>query len=772
MIKEYIIKETLGRGCYGIVYKVQKKNTNEIYVIKQIALRGLSEKEIIEVKQEAKILSSINSDFVVKYYDSFEENDNINIVMEYCDEGDLNDFIIKKKKDNILIEENLIWNLFIKITIGLAHIHQMKILHRDLKTMNIFLKNGFQVKIGDLGVAKILLKNSFAKTLIGTPFYLSPEICQAIPYNNKSDVWALGCILYELCTFKHPFDAKSQGALILKIMSNVPENINNYYSKDLDNLIHLLLEKDAEKRPSCIDILNLDFVMNKVKKLGLFNYIKNFKQEKKFLTDNNNINSIKITPKIIDFNNNNKNNNNKNISKNNLFNEFDKKETNNINSNKHLEKKNHFNGIKINEIILGNNSKKNLNKQPISNRNLNNHVLFNNFFINDEKNKYNKKLSNVIISKKNDKINYKGSQDIISKKIGGINPLKLELNIPQNPSIINKNFFHGKILTNRNNDKKMNINLEKGKIIINNNINIKKVIINNKNEDKDNKIKKGYSQGKNIMEDNNKIIIKKDSNLYNNNRSNKDNKYIIKYNKLLYDGNNKNNNNKYLINILQKNGKNTSKIIKEDENKEKENFEKEESTNFEIINNLSQNSLDFENKKEDINNNNDLEDSIDENYLNIPKNELNYPKTIDIENKNRNDYLKCSEYEEEKVEEIKESKIIDEQTHNNSKQISKNEEELNKEISSLREKIKEIKKDIFNLIGEDDYKFIMDLFENKINNINEQNINDEICEEIEKFSNNKYSSEKKEKFFDYYLLLVCTDCLLSKKINELQILNI
>ena len=649
----------------------------------------------------------------------------------------------------------------------------MKILHRDLKTLNIFLKNGFQVKIGDLGVAKILLKNSFAKTVIGTPFYLSPEICQAKPYNDKSDVWALGCILYELCTFKHPFDAKSQGALILKIMNNVPENINKFYSKDLCNLVNLLLEKDAEKRPSCIDILNLDFVINQIKKLGLFNYIKNFIQEKNCMKDNNN-NNIKITPKINDFNNINKNNNNnnQNISKNNFFKEFDKKNINNINSNQYnnLDKKNHFNGIKVNEIILGNNPKNNFNKQPISNRNLNGHVLFNNFFINNEKNKYNKKLSNVIISKKNDKMNFHGKNDIISKKIGGINPLKLELNIPQNPSVINKNAFHGKILTNRNNDKKMNLNYEKGKIIIKNNINIKKIYTNNKNPEKEIKIKNGHSQEKNFIEHNFKNMIKKDSHLSNNNIINKDNKYIIKYNKLLDDGNIKNNN-KYLINIIQNNGKNKSKIIKNDEKKEKENFEKEESTNFEIINNLSNNSLDIENKSEN-NNNNDLEDSIEEYFINSPKNESKHSKNNDIEDKIGNENIKCSEFEQEKVEEIKESNNIDNKLYNNNIQISKKQEELNNEISSLKEKIKEIKKKIFNLIGEDDYKFIMDLFENKINNINEQNKNDEICEEIENFSNNKYSPEKKEKFFDYYLLLVCNDCLLSKKINELKNLDV
>ena len=753
MIKEYIIKQTLGKGSYGIVYKVQKKNTNEIYVIKQIALRGLSQKEIDEVRQEAKILSSINSDFVVKYYDSFEENDNINIVMEYCDEGDLNDFIIKKKESQTLIEEDLIWNLFIKITIGLAHIHQMKILHRDLKTMNIFLKNGFQVKIGDLGVAKILLKNSFAKTLIGTPYYLSPEICQEKPYNDKSDVWALGCILYELCTFKHPFDAKSQGALILKIMNNTPENINNTYSKDLCNLIHLLLEKESEKRPSCKDILNLDFIVNKIKKLGLFNYIKNFIQEKNLL---------------INVNNNSKNiNSNQNNSRYNLKNELYKKEIINSNKYKNINNNIQFSGIKINEIVLGNNTKSNINKQPISNRNLNNHALINNFFINDEKNKYNKKLSNVIISKKNSKINLERNHDIISKKIGKINPCKLELNIPHNPPITFKNFFHGKILTNRNNEKRFNLNQEKGKMIINNHINIKKIVPNDKFEEKNIKIK----QEKNERNDNignNRIINKKGSNLSDKIKLNKDNNFIIKYNKLVYDGNNKNKNNKYLINILQKKDKNTSKNITKNENMKNQVFEKKDSTNFEIINNISYNSLDCENII-DNDENNSLEDSIEEIYINNTKNKQNLIND-DIENKNDKGKLKINEHEDENVKEIKEiNNMYIQKINNNDNEISKNRANLNKEIASLREKNKEIKKDIFNIIGEDDYKFIMNLFEN--NNVNEPNKNEEICEEIEKFSKNNYSSEKKEKFIYYYLLLVSNDCLLSKKIKEFQNLN-
>lgn len=101
---------------------------------------------------------------------------------------------------------------------GLEHIHKNKILHRDIKTLNIFLNKNETVKIGDLGVAKALNTNDFARTMVGTPFYLSPELCEEKPYNEKSDIWALGCLLYELCTFKHPFEATNQASLILKII--------------------------------------------------------------------------------------------------------------------------------------------------------------------------------------------------------------------------------------------------------------------------------------------------------------------------------------------------------------------------------------------------------------------------------------------------------------------------------------------------------------------------------------------------------------------------
>ena len=122
--------------------------------------------------------------------------------------------------------------------------------------MNIFLTKDDKVRIGDLGVAKKLnSENSFAHTFVGTPYYLSPEMCEEKPYNEKSDIWSLGCILYEMLTFNHPFNAKNPAALCLKILTSKYDPIPREYSCDIKKIVELLLEKDYLKRPSIFEII-------------------------------------------------------------------------------------------------------------------------------------------------------------------------------------------------------------------------------------------------------------------------------------------------------------------------------------------------------------------------------------------------------------------------------------------------------------------------------------------------------------------------------------
>ena len=336
-IKDYKIIKRVGFGSSGLVYKVTKKNdpTNKLYILKQIPYSepNLEEttKKVQNARNEALILSRLSCKFIVKYFDSFVDSDNnLNIIMEYCDSGDLNSLICNLKKENKYLSEDEIWNFFIQISLGLAYIHSKNILHRDLKPMNIFLTNKNQIKIGDLGVAKLLNTNANASTCIGTPYYLSPEICKEKPYNSKGDVWALGCILYELCTFNKPFSASNPAALILKIINGnytplkeLKNGIN--YSKEIQYMIDSTLQKDYLIRPLMKDIINSSIFKDKAISLGfkedlesiknlyehnLFNDEKENKYEK-FLNNNSGEknNNINIYPNDKENNllNNNKN---------------------------------------------------------------------------------------------------------------------------------------------------------------------------------------------------------------------------------------------------------------------------------------------------------------------------------------------------------------------------------------------------------------------------------------------------------------------------------
>ena len=184
---------------------VKRTLDDGIYVIKTVRIAELSYKEQEEAINEVRILAQMDSPFVVKYFDSYLETDSLYIVMEFCNKGDLQSLIKKAKSKNLIcLKEHVTWNIGLQIILGLYYLHKKKILHRDLKSANVLLKkdnsqSNFSVKIGDLGVAKLLeTSTAFAQTFVGTPYYLSPELCADQPYRDKSDVWALGVVLYEV----------------------------------------------------------------------------------------------------------------------------------------------------------------------------------------------------------------------------------------------------------------------------------------------------------------------------------------------------------------------------------------------------------------------------------------------------------------------------------------------------------------------------------------------------------------------------------------------
>ncbi|XP_049993709.1 serine/threonine-protein kinase Nek5 isoform X2 [Alexandromys fortis] len=246
----------IGEGAYGKVYLAKRKTESSQCVIKETDFT----KEKEASKKEVVLLAQMRHPNIVTFFGSFQENNRLFIVMEYCDGGDLMQRIQRQR--GVLFSEDQILCWFVQISLGLKHIHDRKILHRDIKSQNIFLsKNGMVAKLGDFGTARALNNSmELAQTCAGTPYYLSPEICQNRPYNNKTDIWSLGCVLYELCTLKHPFESNNLHHLVLKICQGRVAPISPHFSPDLQSLIPQLFKVCPQDRPSVNSLLKRPFL--------------------------------------------------------------------------------------------------------------------------------------------------------------------------------------------------------------------------------------------------------------------------------------------------------------------------------------------------------------------------------------------------------------------------------------------------------------------------------------------------------------------------------
>ena len=264
---KYVKQKRIGEGSFGTAYLVRSKGTGAHYVMKRINFSRMTEKEKDEAMREVEVLAKMQHPYIVAYKESFQHDKNLYIVMDYCEGGDLYTVIREHAQKGRYFSEDLILNWFVQICLALKHVHDRKILHRDIKSQNIFLTKGNNVKLGDFGIAKIL-KNTvdLAKTCIGTPYYLSPEICENKPYNNKSDIWALGCILYEMAALKHAFVAGNMKNLIVKIIRGSYPQLPSHYSGDLRNLVQQLFRRNPQERPSINIILKRTFISKRIDK--------------------------------------------------------------------------------------------------------------------------------------------------------------------------------------------------------------------------------------------------------------------------------------------------------------------------------------------------------------------------------------------------------------------------------------------------------------------------------------------------------------------------
>ena len=272
-LEDFEIQRKLGKGSFGVVYAVTRRRDPQerkrTYVMKQISM-GPSRRDQEEAINECRVLAKLNHAHVVRYHESFVASGNrLCIVMEYAPKGTVHSLVQGAKPKTL--SEDVVWRLTLQSALGLHHIHGLKILHRDIKAENIFLDKDGNAKIGDLGVAKVMTHAvDFAKTLVGTPYYLSPELCENKPYNHKSDVWSLGCVVYEMMTGSHPFNAQNQGALFVKILKGKYPPVRGVsFSPDLKELMDRCLTVNQTRRPDTAGILRSRAARAKAQTLGL-----------------------------------------------------------------------------------------------------------------------------------------------------------------------------------------------------------------------------------------------------------------------------------------------------------------------------------------------------------------------------------------------------------------------------------------------------------------------------------------------------------------------
>nr|XP_060637808.1 serine/threonine-protein kinase Nek11 [Anolis sagrei ordinatus] len=264
----YTIQQKLGCGSFGTVYlvfdKKAKGGEEESKVLKKISVGDLKPNETVEANLEAQLLSRLDHPAIVKFYTSFVEGESFCIITEYCEGGDLDYKIQEYKEANHVFSESQIAEWFIQLLLGVSYMHDRRILHRDLKAKNIFLKNNF-VKIGDFGVSRLLMGScDLATTFTGTPFYMSPEALQHQGYDTKSDIWSLGCILYEMCCLDHAFTGHNFLSIVLKIVEGETPSLPDIYPRELDGVLRCMLSKDPSLRPSATEILRIPYIADQL----------------------------------------------------------------------------------------------------------------------------------------------------------------------------------------------------------------------------------------------------------------------------------------------------------------------------------------------------------------------------------------------------------------------------------------------------------------------------------------------------------------------------
>ncbi|KAA0190844.1 Kinase domain protein [Fasciolopsis buskii] len=269
-IRDYALIEPLGSGAFGQVYRARKQTpTQRFYAVKEINITQAMFGHTVQERDQSlgRILNEVNiirhqmrHPNIVRYYKTFIHDEKLYIVMEMLEGLSLTDLIISMKDKQEYFEESRVWHIFTQLIVALRYLHREKcILHRDLSSNNIMVDEGDKVTITDFGLARQKQWDS-SKMLstVGTLVYSCPEIVQNIPYGEGVDVWALGCVLYQICTYNPPFQAECILTVASRIVKGeyVPVSVVSpgRYSEQIDKVISVCLTPDPTNRPDVVGV--------------------------------------------------------------------------------------------------------------------------------------------------------------------------------------------------------------------------------------------------------------------------------------------------------------------------------------------------------------------------------------------------------------------------------------------------------------------------------------------------------------------------------------
>mmetsp|Transcript_11598 Transcript_11598/g.27036 ORF Transcript_11598/g.27036 Transcript_11598/m.27036 type:complete len:778 (-) Transcript_11598:102-2435(-) len=262
VIQNYEIQKPLGKGKFSVVYMAKRLSDELMCALKKINIFDMMvPKQREKCMKEVRLLQSLDHPNIVKLLDSFVDSSELLIIVEWAEKGDLKRLIRKATQNSVMFKMFEIWEYARQLSSALDHMHKKRIMHRDLKPANIFVAQDNSLKLGDLGLGRLLSSHTLeAFSKVGTPLYMSPEVLKGAGYDMKSDVWSLGCVLYELCVLRSPFKSDQQLSLydlFVRINKGQYPPLPDMISTDFRELTYSMLQLEPATRADSSQVLDV-----------------------------------------------------------------------------------------------------------------------------------------------------------------------------------------------------------------------------------------------------------------------------------------------------------------------------------------------------------------------------------------------------------------------------------------------------------------------------------------------------------------------------------